>query len=136
MKKAIIAMSGGVDSSVAAYFMVKKGFDCIGATMKLYDNEDIGISSEKTCCSLSDIEDARSVARRLGMPYYVFNFKEDFEEKVIDKFIRTYELGGTPNPCIDCNRYLKFEKLMQRMEELGYDYVVTGHYADIEEKDG
>jgi tRNA-specific 2-thiouridylase len=136
MKKAIIAMSGGVDSSVAAYFMVKEGFECIGATMKLYDNEDIGISSEKTCCSLSDIEDARSVARRLGMPYYVFNFKDEFEEKVIDKFIKTYELGSTPNPCIDCNRFLKFEKLMQRMEELGYDYVVTGHYADIEEKDG
>ena len=136
MKKAIIAMSGGVDSSVAAYFMVKEGFECIGATMKLYDNEDIGISSEKSCCSLSDIEDARAVARRLGMPYYVFNFKDEFEEKVIDKFIKTYEAGATPNPCIDCNRYLKFEKLIHRMEELGYDYVVTGHYAEIEEKDG
>ena len=136
MKKAIIAMSGGVDSSVAAYFMKERGFDCIGATMKLYDNEDIGISSEKTCCSLSDIEDARAVCRRLGMPYYVFNFKDEFEEKVIDKFIKTYEAGATPNPCIDCNRYLKFEKLMQRMKELDYDFVVTGHYADIEEKDG
>ena len=136
MKKAIIAMSGGVDSSVAAYFMVKEGYECIGATMKLYDNEDINISSEKTCCSLSDIEDARSVARRLGMPYYVFNFKDEFEEKVINKFIKTYEEGATPNPCIDCNRYLKFEKLMQRREELGFDFVVTGHYADIEEKDG
>ncbi|MBQ9532103.1 MAG: tRNA 2-thiouridine(34) synthase MnmA [Eubacterium sp.] len=136
MKKAIIAMSGGVDSSVAAYFMKDRGFDCIGATMKLYDNEDIGISSEKTCCSLSDIEDARAVCRRLGMPYYVFNFKDEFEEKVIDKFVKTYEAGATPNPCIDCNRYLKFEKLMQRMKELDYDYIVTGHYADIEEKDG
>ncbi len=136
MKKAIIAMSGGVDSSVAAYFMKKEGYDCIGATMKLYDNEDIGISSEKTCCSLSDIEDARSVARRLDMPYYVFNFKDEFEEKVIRKFIKTYEAGATPNPCIDCNRYLKFEKLMQRMYELGFNCVVTGHYADIEEKNG
>ncbi|MBE6741991.1 MAG: tRNA 2-thiouridine(34) synthase MnmA [Ruminococcaceae bacterium] len=136
MKKAIIAMSGGVDSSVAAYFMKEKGYECIGATMKLYDNEDIGISSEKTCCSLSDIEDARAVCRKLGMPYYVFNFKDEFEEKVINKFIKTYEAGATPNPCIDCNRYLKFEKLMQRMTELGYDCVVTGHYADIEEKDG
>ncbi|MBQ7203477.1 MAG: tRNA 2-thiouridine(34) synthase MnmA [Eubacterium sp.] len=134
--KAIIAMSGGVDSSVAAYFMKKRGFECIGATMKLYDNEDIGLSSEKTCCSLDDIEDARSVARKLDMPYYVFNFKDEFEEKVIDKFIKTYECGATPNPCIDCNRYLKFEKLMQRMRELDFDYVVTGHYADIEEKDG
>lgn len=134
--KAIIAMSGGVDSSVAAYFMKKNGYECIGATMKLYDNEDIGISREKTCCSLDDIDDARAVAHRLGMPYYVFNFKDEFERKVIDKFIRTYEQGGTPNPCIDCNRYLKFEKLHHRMRELGYDYVVTGHYADIEEKDG
>lgn len=132
MKKAIIAMSGGVDSSVAAFFMKSQGYECIGATMKLYDNDDIGISREKTCCSLDDIEDARSVAYRLGMPYYVFNFKDEFEKKVIDKFISTYEAGGTPNPCIDCNRYLKFEKLMQRMKELQYDYVVTGHYADIE----
>lgn len=135
-KKVIIAMSGGVDSSVAAFLMKEKGFDCIGATMKLYDNDEIGISREKTCCSLDDIEDARSVARRLSIPYYVFNFKEEFEEKVIRKFISTYENGGTPNPCIDCNRYLKFEKLFQRMNELEYNYVVTGHYARIEENDG
>lgn len=134
--KCIIAMSGGVDSSVAAFLMKKNGYECIGATMKLYDNEDVGISREKTCCSLDDIEDARSVARRMSIPYYVFNFKDEFESKVIQKFISTYENGGTPNPCIDCNRYLKFEKLFQRMYELGYDYVVTGHYAVIEEKDG
>ncbi len=136
MKKAIIAMSGGVDSSVAAYLMKEKGFDCIGATMKLYDNENIGISSDKTCCTADDIEDARSVAGRLGMPYYVFNFKDEFENKVIKKFIKTYELGGTPNPCIDCNRYLKFEKLMDKLGELNCDFVVTGHYATIEEKNG
>lgn len=136
MKKALVAMSGGVDSSVAAFFMKEMGFECMGITMKLYDNEDIGINREKTCCSLDDIEDARAVAHRLGMPYYVFNFKDEFEEKVINKFIKTYELGGTPNPCIECNRHLKFEKLMLRMKELGYDYVVTGHYADIEFKDG
>ena len=135
-KKCIIAMSGGVDSSVAAFLMKENGYECIGATMKLYDNEDIGINREKTCCSLDDIEDARAVARRLSMPYYVFNFKDEFEEKVINKFIKTYENGGTPNPCIDCNRYLKFEKLFQRMNELGFDYVVTGHYAIVEEKDG
>lgn len=135
-KKAIIAMSGGVDSSVAAFLMKSRGFDCIGATMKLYDNDDLALSREKTCCSLDDIEDARAVARRLDMPYYVFNFKEDFKEKVIDRFIFTYENGGTPNPCIDCNRYLKFEKLFQRMKELEYDFVVTGHYARIEEKEG
>ena len=136
MKKAIVAMSGGVDSSVAALFMKEQGYECIGATMKLYDNEDIGIDREKTCCSLDDIEDARAVAYKLGMPYYVFNFKDEFEHKVIDKFISTYEAGGTPNPCIECNRYLKFEKLMKRMEELQYDCVVTGHYADIEYVNG
>ncbi len=135
-KKAIIAMSGGVDSSVAAFLMKEKGFDCIGATMKLYDNDDIMISREKTCCSLDDIEDARSVANRLSMPYYVFNFKDEFKEKVIDKFIATYENGGTPNPCIDCNRYLKFKRLFQKMQELEYDYVVTGHYARVEEENG
>ncbi|MCD7797241.1 MAG: tRNA 2-thiouridine(34) synthase MnmA [Clostridiales bacterium] len=135
-KKAIIAMSGGVDSSVAAFLMKEKDFDCIGATMKLYDNEQIGIKSDKTCCSLDNIEDARSVARRLGIPYYVFNFKGEFEEKVISKFISTYENGGTPNPCIDCNRYLKFEKLFDRMRELDYNYVVTGHYARVQEIDG
>ncbi len=131
MKKALIAMSGGVDSSVAALFAKQMGYACIGVTMKLYDNEDIGMSAEKTCCSLDDIEDARAVANRLGMKYYVFNFKDDFKKKVIDKFITTYEMGGTPNPCIDCNRYLKFDKLMQRMYEIKYDYVVTGHYADV-----
>ena len=134
--KAIIAMSGGVDSSVAALLMKKQGYDCIGATMKLYDNADLLLSKEKTCCSLDDIEDARQVARRLDIPYYVFNFKGEFRERVIDKFIKTYETGATPNPCIDCNRYLKFEKLFQRMRELEFDYVVTGHYARIEEKDG
>lgn len=136
MKKALIAMSGGVDSSVAAKIIKDAGYDCMGATMKLFDNEDIGLEQEKTCCSLSDIEDARSVARRLQMPYQVFNFKGDFEEKVIQKFIRTYESGGTPNPCIDCNKNLKFDALCQRATELGYDYVVTGHYAVIEEKNG
>lgn len=132
MEKVIIAMSGGVDSSVAAYLCKKNGYDCIGATMKLFDNEDIGKKCEKTCCSLEDVEDARSVAARLDMPYYVFNFTDEFEDKVIRKFINAYETGATPNPCIDCNRYLKFEKLFARMKEIGYDYVVTGHYARIE----
>ena len=131
-KKAIIAMSGGVDSSVAACLMKERGFECIGATMKLFHNEDVGIPREHTCCSLDDIADARSVANSLGMPYYVMNFSDKFEEKVIDKFICAYETGRTPNPCIDCNRYLKFEKLFSRAQELGFDYVVTGHYARIE----
>ncbi|MBQ9156861.1 MAG: tRNA 2-thiouridine(34) synthase MnmA [Eubacterium sp.] len=129
--KALIAMSGGVDSSVAAWLMKQAGWDCIGVTMKLYDNEDIGMEREKTCCSLSDIEDARSVAYKIGIPYYVFNFKEDFREKVIDPFIRSYQCGMTPNPCIECNRHLKFEHLYRRAEALGCDVIVTGHYARI-----
>lgn len=129
MEKALIAMSGGVDSSVAAYICVNEGYDCIGATMKLYDNEDIVIEKEKSCCSLSDIEDARSVAIRLGFPYYVFNFKGEFEEKVINNFVENYLEGRTPNPCIECNRSLKFKKMMVRAKELGIDFVVTGHYV-------
>ena len=132
-KKALIAMSGGVDSSVAAYLMKEAGYDCIGVTMKLYDNEDIGMEQEKTCCSLSDIEDARSVAVKLGIPYYVFNFKADFKEKVIDNFIERYRCGMTPNPCIECNRHLKFAHLWQKARELQCDVVVTGHYARITE---
>ncbi len=127
--KALIAMSGGVDSSVAAAIMKQKGYDCIGVTMKLYQNEEIGVSKEKTCCSLDDIEDARSVAFRLGIPYYVFNFSADFETQVIKRFVKAYECGATPNPCIDCNRYIKFERLFRRAQELGCDKVATGHYA-------
>lgn len=135
MNKAIIAMSGGVDSSVAAYLCKSRGMNCIGATMKLFNNE-TAAPKEKTCCSLEDIEDARSVAKKLGMDYFVFNFTDEFDEKVIKKFINAYEAGATPNPCIDCNRYLKFEKLFNRMKELDYDYVVTGHYARIEKENG
>ena len=131
-KKALIAMSGGVDSSVAAYLIKEQGFDATGITLKLFDNEDIGEKKEKTCCSLDDIDDARSVCYKLGIPYYVYNFKDSFRENVISRFISAYENGTTPNPCIDCNRYIKFEKLMQRADELEFDYVVTGHYAVIE----
>ena len=130
-KKALIAMSGGVDSSVAACLMKQQGYTCMGVTMKLYDNEEIGVSSEKTCCTLKDVEDARFVAQALDMPNYVLNFKDKFEEEVIQRFVNTYIEGGTPNPCIDCNHRIKFRALMRRMEELGYDYVVTGHYARI-----
>lgn len=130
-KKCLIAMSGGVDSSVAAFLMTQQGYECIGATMKLYSNAEVD-ARENTCCSLDDVEDARSVATRLGMPYYVFNFSDRFKEDVIDRFVDAYENGRTPNPCIDCNRYLKFDKLFQRAKELKLDYVVTGHYAQIE----
>ncbi|MBO5186242.1 MAG: tRNA 2-thiouridine(34) synthase MnmA [Prevotella sp.] len=136
MKKALIAMSGGVDSSLAAKLMKDSGFDCIGCTMKLYHNEDAGIERSRTCCSLDDVEDARSVAYKLGMPFYVFNFTDAFRDTVIRKFIESYENGITPNPCIDCNRCMKFDKLFERAKILGCDYIVTGHYARIEEQDG
>lgn len=136
MKKALIAMSGGVDSSLAAKIMKERGFDCIGCTMKLYNNEDVGIEHSRTCCSLDDVEDARSVAYKLGMPFYVFNFTDAFRDTVIRKFIDSYERGITPNPCIDCNRYMKFDKLYERAKTLGCDYIVTGHYARIEEQNG
>ena len=134
--KALIAMSGGVDSSVAAYLMRKNGYDCIGCTMKLYNNEDAGIERSRTCCSLDDAEDARSVAYRLDMPFYVFNFTNLFRNTVIKKFVENYEKGITPNPCIDCNRYMKFDKLYERAKILGCDYIVTGHYARIEKSNG
>ena len=136
MDKVLIAMSGGVDSSVAAFLMKDQGCECIGATMKLFQNEDIGVKATKTCCSLEDVEDARSVAFRLGIPYYVFNFSDDFKGQVIDRFISAYEHGATPNPCIDCNRYLKFERLYERARVLGCDAIVTGHYARIEQENG
>ncbi len=130
--KALIAMSGGVDSSVAALLMKRRGYECIGATMKLFSNEEVGVSREHSCCSLDDVEDARSVAYTLGMPYYVFNFADRFREDVIDRFVSAYEHGETPNPCIECNRFLKFDKLFLRAQELGIDHVVTGHYARID----
>ena len=107
--KVLIAMSGGVDSSVAAKLLCDSGNECVGCTMKLYNNNDAGISSGHTCCSLDDIEDARSVAHRLGMEHFVFNFSDNFREKIIDKFVNSYCCGITPNPCIDCNRYMKFD---------------------------
>ena len=134
--KILIAMSGGVDSSVAAGLLCRDGNECIGATMKLYHNEDAGIPRAHTCCSLDDVEDARSVCYKLGMPYYVFNFSDDFGEKIIDKFVRSYESGLTPNPCIDCNRYLKFRQLYDRAALLGCDTIATGHYARIERENG
>jgi len=136
MDKVLIAMSGGVDSSVAAFLMKEQGCQCIGATMKLFHNEDIGVKCTKTCCSLEDVEDARSVAFHLGIPYYVFNFSDDFKGQVIDRFIAAYERGATPNPCIDCNRYLKFERLYERARILGCDAIVTGHYVRIEQENG
>lgn len=134
-KRVLVAMSGGVDSSVAAVLLQEAGYECVGVTMRLYENELVAHSGH-TCCSLDDVEDARHVAHTLGMEYYVFDFSPEFEEKVIQKFVRYYERGWTPNPCIDCNRYLKFDHLLKRARELDCEAVATGHYARVVQENG
>ena len=129
--KALIAMSGGVDSSVAALLTRKAGFTCTGCTLRLYDNEDAGLPREGGCCSLRDAADAQDVCRRLGMAHYVYDLSREFREQVIGKFVDCYRAGRTPNPCVDCNRFMKFELLLERAWLLGCDCLVTGHYARI-----
>ncbi len=124
-------MSGGVDSSVAALLMRRRGYECMGVTMKLFDGE----TGDKTCCSADDAMDARSVAMRLGMPFYVFNMGADFDKEVIGRFVAAYEAGQTPNPCIECNRHMKFERLLEKGRVLGCDTLATGHYARVEQND-
>lgn len=136
MKKVLVAMSGGVDSAVTAAVLCRAGYECTGVTMKLYggaEEEETISCSSRTCCTLADVEDARAAAFGLGMRFYVFNFTDDFAAQVIDRFVAGYEAGETPNPCIDCNRYMKFEKLYQRARALGLDAIATGHYARIEQ---
>lgn len=133
--KVMVAMSGGVDSSVAALLLKESGFDVCGATLRLFTNEDIGVDRTQSCCSIADVEDARSVARRLGFEHFVFNFSSLFGEKVVGHFAEQYIGGKTPNPCIDCNRFIKFEKLLERAELLEMDYIATGHYARVERDD-
>lgn len=131
MKKAMIAMSGGVDSSVAAYLISQQGYETVGVTMKLH-NDESQAQAEASCCTSDDIEDARSVAEKLGIPYHVYNYSDNFTEHVISRFVDAYRNARTPNPCIDCNRYIKFDRLVKTAIELGFDYVVTGHYAVTE----
>ena len=126
-------MSGGVDSSVAAYLLTRDGYDCIGCMMKLCPDD---VAHEGGCCTADDAADARSVARRVGIPFHVFNMTDDFRREVIDRFVSRYLAGRTPNPCVDCNRTMKFALLRRRGEELGYDCLATGHYARIEYRDG
>ncbi len=128
--KVVVGMSGGVDSSMAAALLLEQGYEVIGATMQIWQDED-ATTRENGCCGLSAVEDARRVAAVLDIPYYVMNFKEDFDEQVIQYFVREYLSGYTPNPCIACNRYVKWESLLERSRKLGADYIATGHYAQI-----
>ncbi len=132
-KKVVVGMSGGVDSSVAAYLLKEQGYDVTGVTMQIWQDEpDCGLNNEGCCCGLSAVEDARRVAQMLDIPYYVMNFKKEFKSNVIDYFINEYLSGRTPNPCIACNRYVKWEALLQRSLSIGADYIATGHYARID----
>ena len=128
----MVGMSGGVDSSVAACLLKNKGYNVIGVTMQIWQEKDAcALEKEGGCCGLDAVEDARRVARRLDIPYYVMNFRDEFQEHVIDYFVREYRSGRTPNPCIACNRYVKWESLLRKSLALGADYIATGHYARI-----
>lgn len=130
--KVMVAMSGGVDSSVAALLLMEQGYDVAGTTLKLFSGENVDCdSSVRTCCSLRDVEDARRVAYKLGFEHFVFNFGPLFKSAVIERFAKAYVSGETPNPCIDCNRYIKFSKLLERARLMNMDYIATGHYARV-----
>lgn len=132
-EKVVVGLSGGVDSSVAAYLLKEQGYDVIGVTMQIWQDEEETVLEENGgCCGLSAVDDARKVARTLDIPYYVMNFKKDFKEKVIDYFCEEYLNARTPNPCIACNRYVKWESLLKRCLDIGADYIATGHYAQIQ----
>ena len=133
--KVVVGMSGGVDSSVTSYLLKEQGYDVIGITMQVWPEDQAYEEKENGCCSLSSVEDARRVAYSLGIPFYVINFKDIFKEKVIEPFIDEYLLGRTPNPCIACNKFIKFDAFLKKANELGAEYVSTGHYATIYKED-
>lgn len=130
-KKVMLGMSGGVDSCVSAYLLKEQGYDVIGVNMQVWTDT----SHEDGCCSLPSVEDARRVANMLEIPFYVFNMKEDFKKYVIQYFVKEYESGRTPNPCIACNKYIKFGSLLEKAKSMDIDYIATGHYAIIEKRD-
>ncbi len=135
--RVIVGMSGGLDSSVAAALLVEQGYDVVGITIKTYRYEDVGgnVGSDTSCCSLDGINDARRVAARLGIPHYVYDFTEPFEREIIDYFTEGYLAGETPNPCVMCNRKIKWAEMLRRADALGADYIATGHYARISHGD-
>ncbi|MDD2971912.1 MAG: tRNA 2-thiouridine(34) synthase MnmA [Lachnospiraceae bacterium] len=133
-KKVVVGMSGGVDSSVAAYLLKKQGYDVVGVTMQIWQDEEEAAKEESGgCCGLTAVDDARRVAQALDIPYYVMNFKKEFKENVMDYFVEEYLQGRTPNPCIACNRYVKWESLLQRSLAIGAEYIATGHYARVDQ---
>lgn len=135
--RVLVAMSGGVDSSVAAYLLAKQGYEVIGATMQVWDYSKCEVvEGQGTCCSSIDVDDARSVADTIGIPFYVINCEKEFKEKVISPFVQSYLKGQTPLPCSNCNTFLKFDYLVRKMQELNCDYLATGHYAQIEDPTG
>lgn len=132
-KKVVVGMSGGVDSSVCAYLLKEQGYDVIGVTMQIWQDDDrCDIKDDGACCGLSAVNDARRVAEQIGIPYYVMNFKKEFKDNVMDYFVDEYINGRTPNPCIACNRYVKWEALLKRSLDIGADYIATGHYSRVE----
>ena len=130
MMSVLVGMSGGVDSSAAALMLMPQ-YQVSGATMKLFEHTDICHEGSRTCCAINDVEDARRVCNRLGIEHHVFNFRDGFHQHVIARFAEGYAQGETPNPCIDCNRFVKFPYLLKRADQLGFDYIATGHYARI-----
>lgn len=133
-KRVVVGMSGGVDSSVAAWLLKEQGYDVIGVTMQIWQDEEEKLQEENGgCCGLTAVDDARRVAASLDIPYYVMNFKREFKENVIDYFVDEYIGGRTPNPCIACNRFVKWESLLKRSMDIGADYIATGHYARVEQ---
>ena len=129
MSGVLVAMSGGVDSSVAAYLLREQGYACVGVTMRLFDNAALGLEGESTCCSVDDVQDAKSVCARLGIPHVTLDLSREFRTQVMDKFVAEYLAGNTPNPCIDCNRFMKFSRLLAYAGEVGCDKIATGHYV-------